>query len=56
MKNTSTTVIEISASTSWARVDSATPNHSTPATSTNTISIQARLGSGVILNSACRVS
>src|SRR5579859_594159 len=51
MKNTVTTMIETSASTSWLRVEIRTPKYSTAAISAMTISVQAQAGSGLTLNS-----
>ena len=55
-KKISTTVIEVSASTSCARVDNATPKYVITATAANTTSIHAVRGSGVFWNSALTVS
>jgi hypothetical protein len=55
MKNTVTTMIETSASTSWLRVEIRTPKYSAAVISTMTISVQAQEGSGFTLNSEAMV-
>ena len=55
MKNTVTTMIEISARTSWLRVEIRTPKYSTAAISAMASSVQAQAGSGFTLNSDAMV-
>ena len=51
MKKTVTTMMEISASASWTRVEIRTPKYRTRATTARNIRLQAQPGSGLTLNS-----